>query len=116
MRHARKFLRQFCRDGVVPEFLLRVEASESPSPLRSSQRSWDASNGLEDGPSHLHNNGHESKYCYVTDNLIGWPDAAQIITPALQKVWVGDATAEQALPDAVKEANQKLQDALTKKS
>lgn len=56
------------------------------------------------------------KYGHVLYQPIGWPDAAQIITPALQKVWVGDATAEQALPDAVKEANQKLQDALAKKS
>ncbi|MFN8446103.1 MAG: sugar ABC transporter substrate-binding protein [Caldilineaceae bacterium] len=56
------------------------------------------------------------KYGHVLYQPIGWPDAAQIITPVLDKVWVGDATADQVLPDAVKEANQKLQDALNKKS
>jgi multiple sugar transport system substrate-binding protein len=35
----------------------------------------------------------------------GWPQAASIITPALDAVWVGDMTAEEAMVTAVPEAN-----------
>ena len=38
----------------------------------------------------------------------GYPEASQIITPALDKVWVGDATAAEALSTAVPEANKVL--------
>lgn len=41
----------------------------------------------------------------------GWAEADQIITPALDKVWVGDATAEQAMAEAVPSANKVLQEA-----
>lgn len=38
----------------------------------------------------------------------GWNEAAQIINPALDKVWIGDATAEQAMAEAVPAANKIL--------
>jgi multiple sugar transport system substrate-binding protein len=41
----------------------------------------------------------------------GWAEADQIITPALDKVWVGDATAEEAMAQAVPDANKVLQEA-----
>ena len=56
------------------------------------------------------------KYGHILYQPVGWPEAAQIITPVLQKVWVGDATAEQVLAAAVTEANKKLQEAQVKKS
>lgn len=41
----------------------------------------------------------------------GWAEANQILTPAFDKIWVGDATAEQAMAEAVPKANQVLQEA-----
>lgn len=35
----------------------------------------------------------------------GWPEAIQILTPGLDKVWIGDATAEQAMAEVVPAAN-----------
>ena len=54
------------------------------------------------------------KYGHILYQPVGWPEAAQIITPVLQKVWVGDATAEAVLGAAVTEANKKLQEAQVK--
>jgi multiple sugar transport system substrate-binding protein len=42
----------------------------------------------------------------------GWAEANQILTPAMDKIWVGDATAEQAMAEAVPNANKILQDAV----
>ncbi|HQY92724.1 sugar ABC transporter substrate-binding protein, partial [Caldilinea sp.] len=42
----------------------------------------------------------------------GWAEATQIVTPALDKVWVGDATAEEAMAQAVPDANKVLQEAV----
>lgn len=36
---------------------------------------------------------------------IGWPEASAIINPALDAVWIGDKTAEEAMREAVPEAN-----------
>lgn len=41
---------------------------------------------------------------------VGWPRADAIVTPALDRVWIGDATAEEAMAEAVPQANQVLQD------
>ncbi len=38
----------------------------------------------------------------------GWAEATQIVTPALDKVWVGDATAEEAMAQAVPDANKEI--------
>jgi len=51
------------------------------------------------------------KYGHVLYQPVGWPEAAQIITPVLQEIWVGDATADQVLGAATAEANAKLQEA-----
>lgn len=49
-----------------------------------------------------------SKYGKVLYLPPGYPEANQIITPALDKVWVGDATAAEVLKTAVPEANKVL--------
>ncbi|HHY57254.1 MAG TPA: extracellular solute-binding protein [Chloroflexi bacterium] len=41
----------------------------------------------------------------------GWAEAAQILQPGFDKIWVGDATAEQAMAEVVPDANQVLQEA-----
>ncbi|MCL4826959.1 MAG: sugar ABC transporter substrate-binding protein [Caldilinea sp.] len=41
----------------------------------------------------------------------GWAEANQILQPAFDKIWIGDATAEQALAEAVPAANRVLQEA-----
>jgi ABC-type glycerol-3-phosphate transport system substrate-binding protein len=51
------------------------------------------------------------KYGSVLYQPPGWAEADQIITPALDKVWIGDATAEQAMAEAVPAANRVLQQA-----
>lgn len=53
-------------------------------------------------------------YGHVLYQPVGWPQASQIVTPALDKVWVGDATAEQAMAEAVPEANAVLQEEAAK--
>ncbi len=35
----------------------------------------------------------------------GWPEAIQILNPAFEKIWIGDATAEAAMAEAVPAAN-----------
>jgi hypothetical protein len=45
------------------------------------------------------------KYGRVLYQSPGWPKADSIITPALDAVWIGDATAAQAMETAVPEAN-----------
>jgi multiple sugar transport system substrate-binding protein len=45
------------------------------------------------------------KYGHVNYMPPGWSKADAIITPALEAVWVGDKTAEQAMAEAVPEAN-----------
>ena len=40
----------------------------------------------------------------------GYPEADSIVTPALDAIWVGDKTAEQAMAEAVPEANAILQE------
>lgn len=42
----------------------------------------------------------------------GYPEASQLITPALDKVWVGDATAADALKTVVPEANKIISTAM----
>jgi multiple sugar transport system substrate-binding protein len=54
-----------------------------------------------------------SKYGKVLYLPPGYPEASQIITPALDKVWVGDATAAEALGTAVPEANKVLTAAMS---
>jgi ABC-type glycerol-3-phosphate transport system substrate-binding protein len=53
-----------------------------------------------------------SKYGKVLYMPPGYPEANQIITPALDKVWVGDATAADVLKTAVPEANKVLSAAM----
>jgi multiple sugar transport system substrate-binding protein len=53
-----------------------------------------------------------AKYGKVLYLPPGYPEANQIITPALDKVWVGDATAADALKTAVPEANKILSAAM----
>ena len=45
------------------------------------------------------------KYGHVLYMPPGWNKAAAIITPALDAIWVGDQTAEEAMAAAVPEAN-----------
>jgi multiple sugar transport system substrate-binding protein len=40
---------------------------------------------------------------------VGWPRADAIVTPALDRVWIGDATAAEAMAEAVPQANQVLE-------
>lgn len=40
---------------------------------------------------------------------VGWPRADAIVTPALDRVWIGDATAAEAMAEAVPQANAVLQ-------
>jgi multiple sugar transport system substrate-binding protein len=51
------------------------------------------------------------KYGKVLYMPPGYSDADAIITPALDAVWVGDKTAEEAMKAAVPEANKKLEEA-----
>jgi multiple sugar transport system substrate-binding protein len=51
------------------------------------------------------------KYGQVLYMPPGYSEASDIITPALDAVWIGDKTAEEALTEAVPEANLKLQEA-----
>lgn len=53
-----------------------------------------------------------SKYGKVLYMPPGYPEASQILTPALDKVWVGDATAADVLKTAVPEANKVLSAAM----
>jgi multiple sugar transport system substrate-binding protein len=45
------------------------------------------------------------KYGKVLYMPPGYPQADSIITPALDAIWIGDKTAEQAMKEAVPEAN-----------
>jgi ABC-type glycerol-3-phosphate transport system substrate-binding protein len=45
------------------------------------------------------------KYGKVLYMPPGYPQADSIITPALDAIWIGDKTAEQAMAEAVPEAN-----------
>ena len=54
------------------------------------------------------------RYGHVLYQSPGWPKASSIITPALDAVWIGDATAEEAMVAAVPEANAILADELSK--
>jgi multiple sugar transport system substrate-binding protein len=45
------------------------------------------------------------KYGHVTYMPPGWAKVAAIITPAMDAVWVGDQTAEEAMTSAIPEAN-----------
>jgi multiple sugar transport system substrate-binding protein len=49
-----------------------------------------------------------AKYGKVLYMPPGYPEADQVITPALDAVWVGDKTAEEAMKAAVPEANKAL--------
>jgi multiple sugar transport system substrate-binding protein len=53
------------------------------------------------------------KYGHVLYMPPGYTEADQIITPALDAVWIGDQTAEEAMKAAVPEANKVLQAAAT---
>ncbi len=48
------------------------------------------------------------KYGHVLYMPAGYPEADAIITPALDAVWIGDKTAEQAMTEAVPQANDVL--------
>jgi multiple sugar transport system substrate-binding protein len=48
-------------------------------------------------------------YGHVLYQPPGWPQADAVITPALQAIWIGDMTAEEALTTAVPEANAALE-------
>jgi multiple sugar transport system substrate-binding protein len=50
------------------------------------------------------------KYGHVLYTPPGYPQADSIITPALDPIWVGDKTAEEAMAEAVPEANAILQE------
>jgi multiple sugar transport system substrate-binding protein len=53
-------------------------------------------------------------YGRVLYQPVGWPQASLVITPAMEKVWIGDATAEQAMAEAVPQANTVLQEEAAK--
>jgi multiple sugar transport system substrate-binding protein len=53
-----------------------------------------------------------AKYGRVLYLPPGYPEASQVITPALDKVWVGDSTAADAMKTAVPEANKILSAAM----
>jgi multiple sugar transport system substrate-binding protein len=48
-------------------------------------------------------------YGEVLYQPVGWSEAAAIITPAMDAIWVGDMTAEAAMAEAVPQANEILQ-------
>lgn len=50
-----------------------------------------------------------SNYGHVLYQPVGWNEASAVITPALEAVWIGDQTAEEAMAAAVPEANEILQ-------
>jgi multiple sugar transport system substrate-binding protein len=50
------------------------------------------------------------KYGHVLYMPPGYPETDAIITPALDAIWVGDKTAEEAMAEAVPEANAILQE------
>ena len=52
------------------------------------------------------------KYGHVLYQPPGYPKTGSIINPALDAVWIGDKTAEEAMTQAVPEANAILQEAL----
>lgn len=52
-----------------------------------------------------------TNYGHVLYQPVGWAEAASIVTPALDAVWIGDQTAEAALATAVPQANEALQKA-----
>jgi len=52
-----------------------------------------------------------TNYGHVLYQPVGWAEAAAIVTPALDAVWIGDQTAEAALTAAVPQANEALQKA-----
>ncbi|HXF60271.1 MAG TPA: sugar ABC transporter substrate-binding protein [Caldilineaceae bacterium] len=97
---------QFCRTGL---WLPSQTALTTPEGLQE----W-----ITDG---VHPEGYEMM---VTEYLPrfgrsiymppGWPQANSILTPALDAVWFGDMTAEQALTTAVPEANAILQEEMSR--
>ncbi len=97
---------QFCKSGL---WLPSQTALMTPEGIKK----WiTVRNGPGDG---VHPAGYEqiitkfaAKYGKVLYLPPGYPEASQIITPALDKVWVGDATAADALKDAVPAANKVL--------
>ena len=52
------------------------------------------------------------KYGHVLYMPPGYNEADQVITPAMDAIWIGDKTAEEAMKAAVPEANKKLQAAM----
>jgi ABC-type glycerol-3-phosphate transport system substrate-binding protein len=40
---------------------------------------------------------------------VGWNEAAGVITPAMDAIWIGDKTATEAMTEAVPQANEILQ-------
>lgn len=56
------------------------------------------------------------RFGHVLYQSAGWPRADSIITPALDAVWVGDKTAEEAMAEAVPQANEALAEELAKGS
>jgi multiple sugar transport system substrate-binding protein len=50
-------------------------------------------------------NEYVPKYGHVLYMPPGYPKADAVITPALDAIWIGDKTAEQAMAEAVPEAN-----------
>jgi multiple sugar transport system substrate-binding protein len=54
------------------------------------------------------------RFGHVLYQSAGWPKADAIITPALDAVWVGDKTAEEAMAEAVPKANEALAEELAK--
>jgi len=54
------------------------------------------------------------KYGSVLYQPVGWAEAAQILQPGFDKIFVGDATAEQAMSEVVAPANKVLQEAASK--
>ncbi|MEZ4664648.1 MAG: sugar ABC transporter substrate-binding protein [Caldilineaceae bacterium] len=49
-----------------------------------------------------------TRFGHVLYQPVGWNEAAGIITPALDAVWIGDQTAEEAMAAAVPQANEVL--------
>jgi multiple sugar transport system substrate-binding protein len=50
-----------------------------------------------------------TEYGHVLYQPVGWNEASAVITPALDAVWIGDQTAEEAMAAAVPDANEILQ-------
>jgi len=50
------------------------------------------------------------KYGHVLYMPPGYPQTDSIITPALDAIWIGDKTAEEAMAEAVPQANAILQE------